>query len=56
MRNHTCNLDHHSRSHYDTITIGLEGKYNIVLQLINSLKVRLFDSLDEKFNTQRSPN
>ena len=56
MRNHTCLLDHHQRSHYDTITIGPEGKFNWVLQLINSQKVRLFDSHEEKFNTQRSPN
>ena len=48
MRNHTCLLDHHQRSHYDTITIGSEGKFNWVLQLINSQKVRLFDSLEEK--------
>ena len=26
MRNHTCLLDHHQRSHYVTITIGPEGK------------------------------
>ena len=52
MRNHTCLLDHHQRSHYDTITIGPEGKFNWVLQLINSQMVRLFDSLEEKFNTK----
>ena len=51
MRNHTCLLDHHQRSHYDTITIGPEGKFHWVLQLINSQKVKLFDSLEEKFNT-----
>ena len=56
MRNHTCRLDHHQRSHDDTITIGPEGKFNWVLQLINSQMVRLFDSLEEKFNTKRSPN
>ena len=56
MRNHTCFLDHHQRSHYDTITIGPEGKFHWVLQLINSQKVKLFDSLEEKFNTRRSPN
>ena len=28
LRNHTCLLDHHQRSHYDTITIGPEGKFN----------------------------
>ena len=56
MRNHTCLLDHHQRSHYDTITIGPEGKANWVLQLINSQKVMLFDRLEEKFNMKRSPN
>ena len=56
MRNHTCLLDHRQRSHYDTITIGPEGKFNWVLQLINSKKVRLLDSLEEKFHTKRSPN
>ena len=54
MRNHTCLFDHHQTSHYDTI--GPEGKFNWVLQLINSQLVRLFDSLEEKFNTKRSPN
>ena len=28
MRNHTCLLDHHQRSHYDTITIGPEWKFH----------------------------
>ena len=56
MRNHSCLLDHRQRSHYDTITIGPEGKFNWVLQLINSQKVRLFDSLEAKFKTKRSPN
>ena len=51
-----CLLDHHQRSHYDTITIGPEGNFHWVLQLINSQKVKLFDSHEEKFNTQRSPN
>ena len=32
------------------------GKFHWVLQLINSQKVKLFDSHEEKFNTQRSPN
>ena len=39
MRNHTRLLDHHQRSHYVTITIGPEGKFHWVLQLINSQKV-----------------
>ena len=56
MKDHTYLFDHYQRSHYDTITIGPERKFNWVLQLINRQKVRLFDSLDEKFNTKRSPN
>ena len=38
MRNRSCLFDHHQRSHYDTITIGLEGKFNWVRQLMNSQK------------------
>ena len=30
MRNHTRSLDHHRRSHYDTIRIGPKGKFNWV--------------------------
>ena len=56
MKNHTCLLDHHQRSHYATITIGPEGMMNWVLQLINSQSVNLFNSLVEKFHTKRSPN
>ena len=54
MRNHTCLLDHHQRSHY--VTIGPEVKFHWVLQLINNQKEKLFNSHEEKFNTQRSPN
>ena len=36
MKDHTCLLDHHQ------ITIGPQGKFNWVLQLVNSWKVRLF--------------
>ena len=60
MRNNTCLLDHHQRSHYDTTTIGPEGKFNWVLQLINSQKVKLLDSHEEKFldkqNSSNQPN
>ena len=56
MRNHTCLLDHHQRSHYDTITIGPEGMFNWVLELNNSQSVKLSDGHVEKFYTQRSPN
>ena len=56
MKKQTCQLDHHLRSHYDTITIGPKGKINWILQLNNSQSVNSFDSLVEKFNTQRSPN
>ena len=45
MRNHTCLLDHHQRSHY--VTIGPEGKFHWVLQLINNQKEKLFDSRGE---------
>ena len=56
MRNHTCPLDHHQRSHCDTITIGPEGMMNWVLQLNTSQSVNSFNSLVEKFNMQNSPN
>ena len=56
MKNHTYLLDHHQRSHYDTITIGPEGMMNWVLQLNNSQSVNSFNSLVEKFNMQSSPN
>ena len=45
MRKHTCHLDHHQRSRY--VTIGLEGKFHWVLQLINNQKEKLFDSHEE---------
>ena len=50
MKNHTCLLDHHQSSHYDTITIGPEGMMNWVLQLNNSQSVNSFNSLLEKFH------
>ena len=56
MKNHTYLLDHHQRSHYDTITIGPEGMMNWVLQLNKSQSVNSFNSLLEKFNMKRSPN
>ena len=55
MRKHTCHLDHHQRSRY--LTIGLEGKFHWVLQLINNQKEKLFGSHEEKFlDKQNSPN
>ena len=48
LRNQRCLLDHHRRSHYDTITIGPEGKFYWVLQLNNSQSVNSFNSLLEK--------
>ena len=58
MRNHTCLLDHHQRSHF--VTIGPEGKFHWVLQLINSQKVKLFDShkkkLPDEQNSSNQPN
>ena len=56
MRKHTCLLDLRQRSHYDTITIGPEGKFNWAPQLIDSQSVNSFSSLEEKFNTKLSPN
>ena len=56
MKDHTYLLDHHQRSHGDTITVGLEGMMNWVLQLNNSQSVNSFNSLLEKFNVLNSPN
>ena len=52
---HTYLLDHHQRSHWDTITIGLEGMMKWVLQLNNSQLVNSFNIL-EKFNVLNSLN
>ena len=49
MKNHTYLLDHHQRSHYDTITIGPEGMMNWAPQLNNNQSVNSFNSLVEKF-------
>ena len=54
MRNHTCLLDHHQRSHF--VTIGPEGKFHWVLQLINSQSVNSFNSLLEKHHVSIFPN
>ena len=58
MRKHTCHLDHHQRSRY--VTIGLEGKFHWVLQLINNQKEKLFDShkkkLPDEQNSSNQPN
>ena len=43
MRNHACLLDHHQRSHYDTI-----GQKNWVQKLFNNQKGKLFNSQKEK--------
>ena len=56
MKNRTYLLDHHQRSHYDTMTIGPEGMMKWVLQLNNSQSVNSFNSLLEKFNVLNSPN
>ena len=56
MKNHTCLLDHHQRSHYDTITIGPEGMMNWALQLNNSQSVNSFNSLLEKHHVLSFPN
>ena len=58
MRKHTCHLDHHQRSRY--VTIGLEGKFHWVLQLINNQKEKLFNShkkkLPDEQNSSNQPN
>ena len=58
MRKHTCHLDHHQRSRF--VTIGLEGKFHWVLQLINNQKEKLFDShkkkLTDEQNSSNQPN
>ena len=56
MKDHTCLLDHHQRSHWDTITIGLEGMKNWVLQLNNSHLENSFNSLSEKHHVSIFPN
>ena len=48
MKDDTCLLNHHQRSHWDTITIGPEGMINWVLQLNNSQLENSFNSLLEK--------
>ena len=55
-KDHTCFLDHHQRSHLDTITIGQEGMINWVLQLNNSQSGNSFNSLLEKHHVLNSPN
>ena len=58
MRKHTCHFDHHQRSRY--VTIGLEGKFHWVIQLINNQKEKLFDShkkkLPDEQNSSHQPN
>ena len=62
MKDKICLFDHHQRSHYDTITIGLKGMINRVLQLNNSQLESSFNSLLEKHHvsnskpTQSKPN
>ena len=52
MRKHTCHLDHHQRSRY--VTIGLEGKFHWVPQLINNQKDKLFDSHKKKLPDEQN--
>ena len=56
MKDHTCLLDHHQRSHWDTITIGPKGMINRVLQLNNSQLESSFNSLLEKHLVLNFPN
>ena len=59
MKHDICLLDHHQRSHRDTITIGLKRMINRVLQLNNSKLESSFNSLLEKhlvLNLPSQPN
>ena len=59
MKGDICLLDHHQKSHYDTITIGPKGMINRVLQLNNSQLESSFNSLLEKqlmLNLPSQPN
>ena len=56
MKDDTCLLDHHQRSHWDTITIGPEGMINWVLQLNISQLENSFNSLLEKHHVLSFPN
>ena len=47
MKDDICLLDHHQRSHSDTITIGPEGMINWVLQLNNNQSGNSFKSFGE---------
>ena len=46
MRNHTCLLDHHQRSYYDTITIGPEGMINWPADILTSALGNAYTVLD----------
>ena len=55
MKNHTCHLDHHQRSHHVTI-----GPKNWARKLFNNQKGKLFNSQKEKLldkqNSSNQPN
>ena len=56
MKDDICLLDHHQRSHGKTITIGLKGMINRVLQLNISQLESSFNSLLEKHLVLNLPN
>ena len=56
MRDNICLLDHHQRSHYDTITIGRKGMINRVLQLNNSQLENSLNILVENNHVLSFPN
>ena len=56
MKDDTCLLDHHQRSHWDTITIGPKGMINWVIQLNNSQLENSLSSLLEKHHVLSFPN
>ena len=56
MKNNTYLLDHHQRSHYDTITIVPKGMINWVILLNNSQLENSLNSLLEKHHVSIFPN
>ena len=56
IKDDICLLDHHQKSHWNTITIGPEGMINWALQLNNSQLESSFNSLLEKHFVLNFPN
>ena len=60
MKDHTCLLDHHQRSHQDTITIGPEGMINwgstVEQQPVGKLVQQSFGEVQRVKLSQNQPN